>query len=78
MAPPLTLYVKGAVPVKAILRFALPPIQIEVVPVMVEVGRGLAVIVAAPVKSPLMAVHFESLRPVARYVVVIEGLTFMT
>jgi hypothetical protein len=60
-APPLILYVNGAVPVKLIVRFAVWPAQIAVVPLIVAVGAGLIVTVAVPDPVP---VQFASLSEV--------------
>src|SRR6185436_13640036 len=73
--PPLILYVHGAAPVKSMVRFALPPLQIVVVPLINDVGLGFTVMVAEPVISPASAVQFASLSEVTVYVVVEEGLT---
>jgi hypothetical protein len=52
------LYVNGAVPVKLIVRFAVWPAQIAVVPLITAVGAGFTVTVALPDAVP---VQFASL-----------------
>jgi hypothetical protein len=45
VVPSVYVKVHGAVPVRATLKLVLDPLQIVVVPVITEVGRGLTVII---------------------------------
>lgn len=63
----------GPVPVRAMLRVAGWPEQIDVVPLIIPVGLGVTVTIAEPFPVLLHEILSETFRIV--YVVVVAGLT---
>jgi hypothetical protein len=57
------------------LSVALPPLHIDVLPLITLVGLALTVITALPDISPVCAVHFESISAETVYMDVVAGLT---
>ena len=54
----------GPVPVTAIDKVVLPPLQIVAVPLITPVGRGFTVTTALPVRSAAIAAQFASVKAV--------------
>ena len=75
-APLESVPLQGPVPVKAMLKFVDWPLQIDVVPAIVAVGRAFTVTVAEPVRSPArVPQRLASERAATVYTVVIDGDT---